>query len=64
MHGDQRTSDQQSADGNLDEKQGIAHSEAAERAGRDIIALDRLDDICVPDLSCRKDAEDEATRDG
>ena len=63
-HGDQRTGDEQSADDDLDEKQGVAHGEAAERAGSDVVAFDRLDDIGVPDLPRRKDAEDDAAGDG
>lgn len=64
MHGNQRAGDKQGADGNLDEQQNVAHGEATKEPGGDIIALDRLDDICVPDLPCRKEGEDDATGDG
>jgi hypothetical protein len=64
MHGNQRAGDKQGADGNLDEQQSVAHGEATKEPGGDIIALDRLDDICVPDLPCWKEGEDDATANG
>jgi hypothetical protein len=55
--------DEQSANGDLDEKQSIAHGKAAEGAGRDVTALDRLDDIGAPDLPRGKECEDNAAGD-
>ena len=47
--------DEQGADDDLDEKQDVAHGEAAEGAGENVTALDRLEDIGAPDLPRRKD---------
>src|ERR1700722_13760924 len=63
-HGDQRRGDEQGADDNLDEKQDVAHGEAAEGAAKYVTALDRVDDIDAPDLPRGQDGEEDAAGDG